>query len=159
MDNVKITLQNRELIEDLINNSDNLEIAIHNAIIDGISKRTLKAVMNDTELEKKIDNVKKDAEDKIAEKYFNKEKNGWGYTTTYTLKPEYQKIIDKAVDNAFKRNLDDRVNEITKEVCKPYADRLNKVLSDWVKQIESYDIDALAKKAINEAVEKRFGKA
>ena len=158
MDNVKITLQNRELIEDLINNSDNLEIAIHNAIIDGVSKRTLKAVMNDMEVAKRIDDAKKKAEDEISKKYFDIQKSNWGYSSVYSLKSEYQKIIDKAIKNAFENKLNDKINEVTKDIVKPYKEELNKILNNWVEKIKKYDIDELARKAISEAVEKRFGK-
>ena len=158
MDNVKITLQNRELIEDLINNSNNLELEIHNAIIDGVSKRTLKAVMNDMEVAKRIDDAKRKAEDEISKKYFNSEKSNWGYSTVYTLKPEYQKIIDKEIEKAFNSKLNSKISEVTKDIAKPYTEELNKILNNWVEKIKKYDIDELARKAISEAVEKRFGK-
>lgn len=158
MDSVKIVLQNRELIEDIIKNSNNLEFAIHNTIVDAISKRTLKAVMNDNGITKRIQDVKKQTEDEISKKYFDIKKSDWGYSSVYTLKDEYQKIIDKAIDAAFKKKLNDKIVEITDDITKPYVEKLNKVLKDWTEKIENYDIDELARKAISEAVEKRFGK-
>lgn len=46
MDTVKITLQNKELIEELINSSEKLKVEIDKKIIDEIVKRLVTKVLN-----------------------------------------------------------------------------------------------------------------
>ena len=46
MDVVKITLQNKELIEELINSSEKLKVDINKKIIDEIAKRLTAKILN-----------------------------------------------------------------------------------------------------------------
>ena len=46
MDNVRVNIQNKDLIKELIESNPDLEVKINNAIIDGVSKRMLKNVLN-----------------------------------------------------------------------------------------------------------------
>ena len=45
MDRVTIMLQNKQLIEELINSSEETKAKVHAAIIDGVSKRIVKNVI------------------------------------------------------------------------------------------------------------------
>ena len=71
---------------------------------------------------------------------------------------DYVIVINASKINLTGNKLNDKINEVTKDIVKPYKEELNKILNNWVEKIKNYNIDELAKKAISEAVEKRFGK-
>lgn len=62
MDVVKITLQNKELIEELINSSEKLKVDIDKKIIDEIVKRLVTKVLNN------FNNATKKAFDELEQK-------------------------------------------------------------------------------------------
>ena len=47
MDNVRVNIQNKDLIKEFIESNPDLKVKINNAIIDGVSKRLLKNVLNE----------------------------------------------------------------------------------------------------------------
>ena len=47
MDNVRVNIQNKDLIKEFIESNPDLEVKINNAISDGVSKRLLKNVLNE----------------------------------------------------------------------------------------------------------------
>ena len=151
MDSVKITLQNKELIESIINNSKNIDVAVHNAIIDGITKRLIKNVANETNLEKHIKEATKKIEDEISAEYLLSKKGQFGYGTVYELKEEYQSAVDNAVRKAFSDIIDEKVKQYTEPAIRAFEKRIND-------KIESIDINEMAKRAVAEAVELRFGR-
>lgn len=59
MDNVRVNIQNKDLIKELIESNPDLEVKINNAIIDGVSKRILKQVLNhyDSAVDKTFDEL------------------------------------------------------------------------------------------------------
>ena len=153
MDNVKITLQNKELIEQIIKNTDNLEVRIHNAIIDEITKRFIKNIENSEIVDKKLKDAMKAAEGKITEKYLNKEKCQWGYSYEWKLKPEYEAAVVKSVKKAYSDIIDEKVKELAQPVLNSFKARLDGVIGSFEGRIDEY-----AKRAVQDAVEKRFGK-
>lgn len=62
MDVVKITLQNKELIEELINSSENLKVEINKKIIDEIAKKLVTKILNN------FNDATKKAFDELEEK-------------------------------------------------------------------------------------------
>lgn len=153
MDNVKITLQNKELIESIINGSKDVEYAVHQAIIDGVSKRVLKTILNNEELDKKIREAANKAQDEIADKYFNKKTGNWRYSTYFELKKEYQSAINKV----FEERLEDEIKKCADNVYKQFNERYNALINGWKEKLDAIDINEIAKAAVAEAVEKRFG--
>lgn len=153
MDNVKITLQNKELIEQIINSTDNLEVTIHNAIIDAITKRFIKNIENSEIIDKKLKEAMKKVEDEVSQKYLRKEKSQWGYSTEWKLNPEYETAVVKAVKNAYSNLIDEKVKELVEPFITSFKTRLEGAIGSFEGRIDEY-----AKRAVQDAVEKRFGK-
>ena len=153
MDTVKINLQNKELIESIIKSTENLEVTIHNSIIDAITKRFIKNIENSEVVDKKLKEAMKKVEDEISQKYLKKEKSQWGYSYDWKLNPEYQSIVEKAVKKAYSDLVDEKVKELAEPILKTFKTRLDGVIGSFEGRIDEY-----AKKAVQDAVEKRFGK-
>lgn len=153
MDNVKITLQNKELIENLINSTENLEVTIHNAIIDAITKRFIKNIENSDVVDKKLKDAMKKVEDEISQKYLRKEKSQWGYSTEWKLNPAYEAAVVKAVKKAYSDLIDEKVKEFVEPVIKSFKTRIDGAVGSFESRIDEY-----ARMAVQDAVEKRFGK-
>lgn len=153
MDNVKITLQNKELIESIINSTENLKVKIHDAIIDAITKRFIKNIENSDVVDKKLKEAMKKVEDEISQKYLRKEKSQWGYSTEWKLNPEYEDAVIKAVKKAYSDLVDEKVKELVEPIIKTFKTRLDGAVGSFEGRIDEY-----AKRAVQDAVEKRFGK-
>jgi len=153
MDSVKINLQNKELIESIIKSTENLEVTIHNAIIDAITKRFIKNIENSEVVDKKLKEAMKKVEDEISQKFLKKEKSQWGYYTEWKLNSEYEAAVVEAVKKAYSDLIDEKVKELAEPVIKTFKTRLDGVIGSFEGRIDEY-----AKRAVQDAVEKRFGK-
>ena len=70
MDNVRVNIQNKDLIKEFIESNPDLKVKINNAIIDGVSKRLLKNVLNEyRQIEIATNNLDERIEKAVA-KYF-----------------------------------------------------------------------------------------
>ena len=153
MDTVKINLQNKELIESIISSTPNLEVTIHNAIIDAITKRFIKNIENSDVVDKKLKDAMKKVEDQVTEKYLKKEKGQWGYSYEWKLNSEYEAAVVKAVKKAYSDLIDEKVKELVEPIIKTFQTRIEGVIGSFEGRIDEY-----AKRAVQDAVEKRFGK-
>lgn len=70
MDNVRVNIQNKDLIKEFIESNPDLEVKINNAIIDGVSKRLLKNVLNEYRQIKIATNNLDERIEKAVAKYF-----------------------------------------------------------------------------------------
>ncbi len=128
---MKIQINSLEALERLIGNNTDVEIEIRNNIVQEFTKKHLKALVNDSLINKTVSEVnaelQKTINSKLEESIATISRNGY-YNTVVTLKPE---IIDKvkdfvrdtidteiqqAVDVAMKTwkmdsNIEDRVNK------------------------------------------------
>ena len=158
MDSVTLTLQNKELIEQIINSSNELRVKIPNAILDSITRRVVKTVNNSDSVNKAVDEAVNKAKDELYEKYFNKSKSTWG-SPVWTMKPDFQQIIRSNVFNAFNDEVKKLIEKKTEQVTKMYEIRLKELYERTetaLKKKEVY-IDELIKQTVKDAVNKKFG--
>ena len=155
MDVVKITLQNKELIEELINSSENLKVEIHKKIIDEIVKRLVTKVLNN------FNDATKEAFDELEQKvsleFLEKKPNSY---YQYQLGEQYRNEIVKRIRNAWEDNLRIEVDDVKDTIIATLTAKLDRMSDDAVKRLEKrytevYDnID----KKIENAVENYFKK-
>lgn len=156
MDRVTISLQNKELIEEIINSSDEVKAKIHNAIIDGVSKRITKNVVANTDASVKgaIDQ----AQDYLLNKFTEDKREGW--RSYYKLKEEYAQCVDAAVRKAWLGEIQRDIDEVKQKVAASYEKRLKEAYEMFIYQIEqrTAKLDEVIKKAVEESIMKRFSK-
>lgn len=156
MDRVTISLQNKELIEDIINSSDEVRAKIHNAIIDGVSKRITKNVVNnmDASVKAAIDQ----AQESLRKKYMEDKRDGW--RSYYKLKEEYAQCVEAAVRKAWSDEINRSIAEVKEKVAAAYQIRLERAYNEYIGKIESLTdkLDDKIKEAVNENISKRLSK-
>ena len=133
MDNVRVNIQNKDLIKELIESNPDLEVKINNAIIDGVSKRVLKNVLNqfDTTLDRTFNEIS----EKLSKEFLDFEYGGW--STKYKLKDEYRNHIRDIVRNAWYEEMYDDVNKIKEQILQDYKTSLQTACNKYVKQVEN----------------------
>lgn len=153
MDRVTIMLQNKQLIEELINSSEQTSVKVHAAIIDGVSKRIVKNVINSTD--DAIKSALREADKELSKNYISKEP--WG---GYKLREEYQKEIVKQVRNAWVNCLNENIQEVTKNVAEKYQSRLEFAINEFLAKInrQTDAIDDVIKKAVERVVSEKLSK-
>lgn len=156
MEKVSITLQNQDLIERIIAANPDLEAKIHNAIIDGVSKRISKVVSG--QLSDLVDKEAKKVEDNLLKHYFTEETGSYGYGRTQVLKSEYWEKLKDGI----RRSINGQINELVQSHLNEKIGVLEQVIqnriNEKIAQIENYDIEYEIKKAIQKEVERRFNK-
>ena len=156
MDRVTISLQNKELIEEIINSSDEVRAKIHNAIIDGVSKRITKNAVNnmDASVKAAIDQ----AQESLRKKYMEDERDGW--RSYYKLKEEYAQCVEAAVRKAWSDEINRSIAEVKEKVAAAYQIRLERAYNEYIGKIESLTdkLDDKIKEAVNENISKRLSK-
>ena len=159
MDRVTISLQNKELINEIINSSENLKVMIPNSIMDAVNKRVVKTVMNSPIVDNAAKKAVESAENEIKKKYLVEEKGSFGYPY-YKVNSKLQQVIDAAVRTAFSDEIDKLVKIYGERIAATYEKRLNMFMDTLLNKVQNYDaeLDKAVGKAVKEAVEKRFGK-
>lgn len=156
MDRVTVSLQNKELIEEIINSSDEVRAKIHNAIIDGVSKRIAKNVISN--MESSIKYAIEKVQDELLSKYMDGKRMGW--STIYDLKKEYKEEVRNEVRRAWDDEIRASVAEIKEKVAASYEERLRFAYEAYVSKIEKMTehLDDKIKEAVDENISKRFSK-
>lgn len=144
MEKVSLTLQNRELIEEIVKNNPDIETKIHTSIIDGISKRIAKVVVGG-ELTKLIDQESKKAEKELLKHYFTEEDSRFGYGKVFKLKSEYWETMKEKIVSV--------VNDTISETVKHAIDER---LAEKIDEISNFDFNTAIKEAIEKEVQRRF---
>ena len=156
MDSVTITLQNKELIEEIINSSAEVKAKVNNAIIDGVSKRLLKNVVNnmDASVKAAIDQ----AQESLSKKYMECKRDGW--RSHYKLKEEYAQCIEAAVRKAWSDDINRSISEVKEKVAAAYQTRLERAYNEYIGKIESLtdSLDDKIKEAVDKNISERLGK-
>lgn len=156
MDRVTIFLQNKELIEEIINSSDEVRAKIHNAIIDGVSKRITKNVVNnmDASIKAAIDK----AQENLHKKFMEDKSDGW--RTYYKLKEDYARCIEEAVHKEWSNMINRSIAEEKEKVAAAYQTRLERAYKDYICKIENLTdrLDEKIKEAVNENIIKKLSK-
>lgn len=156
MEKVSITLQNQDLIERIIAANPDIETKIHNAIIDGVSKRIAKVVSG--ELSDLVDKEAKKVEEGLLKHYFTEETGSYGYSRTKVLKSEYWDKLKDGIRKTINSQLNQLIQASIDEKSASFEQELRKRLDIKLARIEAYDIEYEIKKAVAREVEKRFGK-
>lgn len=154
MDRVIISLQNKELIEDIINSSDEVKAKVHNAIIDGVSKRITKNVV--TNMDASVKAAIETAQMELHKKYMEGTQQGW--STYYKLKEQYRQCVENAVKEAWSDEIDRSIQEVKERVTAAYQTRLERAYNDYIVKIESLTdkLDEKIKEAVNENISRRL---
>ena len=154
MDRVTIMLQNKQLIEELINSSEETKAKIHAAIIDGVSKRIVKNVVNNTDAS--IRAAIENAQVELQKKYTEEKKQGW--SSYYNLKKEYTEVVKQEVERAWRQHIDASVKEVAEKVTEVYKLRLESAFNCYIAKINRMtdNLDEEIKKAVNENISKRL---
>lgn len=157
MDNVRVNIQNKDLIKELIESNPDLEVKINNAIIDGVSKRLLKNVLNqfDTTLNRTFNEVS----EKISKEFLDFDNSSW-WQTKCKLKDDYKKHIRDIVRQAWYEEMYDDVNKVKEQVIQDYKTSLQMACSKYVQQVENAtnNIDERIEKAVAKYFKERLGK-
>lgn len=155
MDVVKITLQNKELIEELINSSEKLKVDIDKKIIDEIAKRLVTKILNNFNgaTKKAFDEL----EEKISLEFLEKKPDSFNQ---YRLGEQYRNEIATRIRNAWEDNMRIEVDDVKDTIIAMLTVKLDRMSDDAVKRLErrySEVYDNIDKK-IENAVENYFKK-
>ena len=156
MDRVTIMLQNKQLIEELINSSEETKAKIHAAIIDGVSKRIVKNVV--TNMDVSIKGAIDQAQESLRKKYMEDKRDGW--RSYYKLKEEYTQCVEAAVRKAWSDEINRSIAEVKEKVAAAYQTRLERAYNEYIGKIESLTdkLDDKIKEAVNENISRRLSK-
>jgi hypothetical protein len=157
MDNVRVNIQNKDLIKELIESNPDLEVKINNAIIDGVSKRVLKNVLNqfDTTLNRTFNEIS----EKISKEFFDFDNSNW-WQKRYNLKDEYKNHIRDIVRQTWFEEMYDDVSKVKEQILQDYKTSLQMACSKYVQQVENAtnNIDERIEKAVAKYFKERLGK-
>lgn len=157
MDSVRVNIQNKDLVKELINSNPDLEVKINNAIIDGVSKRLLKNVLNeyDTTLNRAFNEVS----EKVHKEFLDFDNSSWRQTR-YKLKDDYKNHIRDVVRQAWYEEMYSDVNKIKEQVLQDYKTSLQMACSRYVQQVENAtnNIDERVEKAVAKYFKERLSK-
>lgn len=156
MDRTTIMLQNKQLIEELINSSDETKVKVHAAIIDGVSKRIVKNVI--ANMDDSIKMAIEDAQDALSKKFMDiKSNNGWG--KYYKLKPEYEEEVRKSVHDAWSDEIYKSVQEWKSDIEERYRHRLEAALNGYINKIDylTAHLEDKIKDAVDANISRRLG--
>ena len=147
-------LQNKQLIEELINSSEETKAKIHAAIIDGVSKRIVKNVV--TNMDDSIKGSIEQAQDDLLKKFTEDKREGW--KSYYKLKPEYAHEIDVAVRKAWSQEIDRSINEWKEKVAATYEKRLQRAYDEFIVKIQTLtdNLDDKIQEAVDKNIRARF---
>ena len=156
MDNVRVNIQNKDLIKELIESNPDLEVKINNAIIDGVSKRLLKNILNqyDTTLNRAFNEVS----EKLSKEFLDFEYGAW--STKYKLKDEYKNHIRDIVRQTWFEEMYDDVSKVKEQILQDYKTSLQMACSKYVQQVENAtnNIDERIEKAVAKYFKERLDK-
>jgi hypothetical protein len=157
MDNVRVNIQNKDLIKELIESNPDLEVKINNAIIDGVSKRVLKNVLNqfDTTLNRTFNEVS----EKISKEFLDFDNSSW-WQKRYNLKDDYKNHIRDIVRQTWFEEMYDDVSKVKEQILQDYKTSLQMACSKYVQQVENAtnNIDERIEKAVAKYFKERLGK-
>lgn len=156
MDNVRVNIQNKDLIKELIESNPDLEIKINNAIIDGVSKRVLKNVLN--QYDSALNRTFNEISEKISKEFLDID-NSNIWRTQYKLKDEYRDHIRDIVRQAWYEEMYDDVNKIKEEILQDYKTSLQMACSKYVQKVENAtnNIDERIEKAVAKYFKEHLG--
>lgn len=148
-------LQNKQLIEELINSSDETKVKVHAAIIDGVSKRIVKNVI--ANMDDSIKMAIEDAQDVLSKEFMDIKSNGW--RKYYKLKPEYAEEVRKAVHDAWSDEILKNAQEWMTDIEEKYRNRLEVALTNYINKIDylTAHLEDKIKDAVDANISKRLG--
>ena len=158
MEKVSLTLQNRELIEEIIEKNPDLQTRIHNSIIDSLSKRLVKSICNTPEVQDRIEREQKKFEENLLKQIM--EPTQYGYS--YHLKSEYARKLSEFIKDRINEELSSGVAEAIKKECeKKYEevhDAVARAVDARVEAINKFDAEKYMKEQIDREIKQRLDK-
>ena len=157
MNNVRVNIQNKDLIKELIESNPDLEVKINNAIVDGVSKRVLKNVLN--QFDATLNRTFNEVSEKISKEFLDFDNSSW-WQKRYNLKDDYKKHIRDIVRQTWFEEMYDDVSKVKEEVLQDYKTSLQMACSKYVQQVENAtnNIDERIEKAVAKYFKERLGK-
>lgn len=157
MDRVTITLQNKDLIEEIINSSNELQIQVHNAIIDGITKRIVKNVLMtaDDAINKAVASAKEESASKFMEKL-----GSCDWNPNWVLKEEYRQLITARVQKVWRDQLSSSVEKQTEKIIDSYKVRLESALGALLLEItnKTAHLNDIIQKSVENILKSKLSK-
>ena len=156
MEKVSFTLQNRELIEEIIEKNPDLQTRIHNSIIDSLSKRLVKSICNTPEVQDRIEREQKKFEENLLKQIM--EPAQYGYS--YQLKTEYARKLTEFIKDRINEELHNGIARVIREECeKKYGevhDMVARAVDARVEEINKFDAEKYMKEKIDEEIKRRL---
>ena len=156
MDKVTITLQNKELIESIIGSSKDIEVKAHNAVIDTITKRLIKNVINTSDYDSALRTASIKATEKIKDEFLNVDTSS--FYRNYKFNKEYEDAILKGIKKLWEEKVEDEINKAIQKSLPAYEYMLNEALNAKLKEIESIDVSSIIKASVQQIMEDKFKK-
>lgn len=153
MDRVTIMLQNKQLIEELINSSNEARWAVHAAIIDAVSKRIVKNVT--TNIDEGLRKAVNMEEEKLLQKFMDR--NTWG---NLSLKREFVEAIQAEVADAWQEKIKLEIEYIRKKVAAKYEDKLKLEYERYIANINRMcaNLDSVLERTVEKVIREKFSK-
>lgn len=157
MDNVRVNIQNKDLIKELIESNPDLEVKINNAIVDGVSKRVLKNVLN--QFDATLNRTFNEVSEKISKEFLDFDNSSW-WQKRYNLKDDYKNHIRDIVRQTWFEEMYDDVSKVKEQILQDYKTSLQMACSKYVQQVENAtnNIDERIEKAVAKYFKERLGK-
>lgn len=156
MDKVTITLQNKELIESIIGSSKDIEIKVHNAVIDSITKRLIKNVTNTADYDSALKKASNKATEKIKDEFLKVDTSS--FYRSYKFNKEYESAISIGIKKLWEDEIASKINDVIQKTIPAYEYQLNEALNAKLKEIESIDVGSIIKKSVQQIMEDKFKK-
>lgn len=156
MDKVTITLQNKELIESIIGSSKDIEIKVHNAVIDSITKRLIKNVKNASDYDSALRKACEKAEKELKSDFLKEDTSS--FYRSYKFNKEYENAISIRIKELWEEEIASKVNDVIQKTIPAYEYQLNEALNAKLKEIESIDVGSIIKKSVQQIMEDKFKK-
>ena len=156
MEKVSLTLQNRELIEEIIEKNPDLQARIHNAIVDGVSNRVVKSVCNSPEIKDIVNREQKKYEERILSQLFDKGNYGYGYV----LKTEFANKLSENIRERINDELNNGIIRTIREECQKrlgsIKEKIDQEVENTLKTIKEFNAEAYMKERIDEEIKRRL---
>ena len=152
MNKVSIVLQDKQIINELVNDPD-FEIRIKDSIIDGIGKRAVKLMDANTTIKGVVEKISTAISDEMVKKVFT--------TDSYYRKKfreEIQERIEQEVSGEFEKCLSNEVRKLRDSLESEFREELKQMKKEVSRKLESVDVESLVRKEARDVIEEKLGR-
>ena len=105
-----------------------------------------------------VKKAKCNAENEIKKKFFDEKASNYGYGSTYTLRPEYERAVKNAVNQIWLDKIDERVNAVVNNIVPKFEEELRAATETKLRQIQEADFEKVVNAAVRQIMEEKFKK-